>query len=228
MVAKAKDKAGRQTRRQQRGAETRDKILEATLELIAEEGVAAVTHRAVARRAGVQHSLTTYHFKALLQLLSEAFEKFAARGRPELEQTWKRLFSYLDEFDRAELARPEVRLEVHGRLVDAAAAYVSAQLRKRKGGLAVEQSFMLYARRNKALRPMADAHLASLKAPITQLCSYFNEIDPEVDAELLLGALMRLEYEASSGLAGRDETARRRLLARLLGWILALEETPRD
>ncbi|MEM1111981.1 MAG: TetR family transcriptional regulator [Pseudomonadota bacterium] len=224
-MAKQDSASGQQTKRQQRGQQTRERILDATLELIAAEGIAAVTHRAVAARAGVQHSLTTYYFKDLMQLLTEAFEKFAQRGRPELEQTWTRLFDYLDQFSEAELASDSIREEVHVTLADAASDYVSAQLRKRKGGLAVEQSFLLYARRNKAMRPVANAHLRSLREPITRLCSYFNTHDPEVDAELLLGALMRLEYEASSGLAGRDENQRRTLLARQLAWIMGLQGT---
>ena len=66
-----------------------------------------------------------------------------------------------------------------------------------------------------------------MKAPITRLCSYFNTRDPETDADLLLGALMRLEYEASSGLAGREESQRRALLSRMLGWILGINgDTP--
>ena len=44
-------------------------ILEAALRVIAERGVEAVTHRAVADAAGVPLSATTYYFESLDELL---------------------------------------------------------------------------------------------------------------------------------------------------------------
>ncbi|MEU1053289.1 TetR family transcriptional regulator [Streptomyces sp. NPDC005876] len=54
----------------------RDRILAATLDLIAEEGVAGVSHRRIASRAGVPLGSMTYHFGGMDEVLREAFRRF--------------------------------------------------------------------------------------------------------------------------------------------------------
>jgi DNA-binding transcriptional regulator YbjK len=68
----------------------RDRIADAALAIVLEQGVAAVSHRAVADRAGVPLGSTTYHFKSLDDLLVTARTRaaydlyFAALHRPAL------------------------------------------------------------------------------------------------------------------------------------------------
>ncbi|WP_067482198.1 TetR/AcrR family transcriptional regulator [Actinomadura hibisca] len=54
----------------------RDRILHATLRLIGEQGVGAVTNRAVARSAGVSLGSLTYHFPSQTDLLRETLQTF--------------------------------------------------------------------------------------------------------------------------------------------------------
>ncbi|MCP2339628.1 TetR/AcrR family transcriptional regulator [Actinomadura rupiterrae] len=54
----------------------RDRMLQATLDLIAEQGVGAVTNRAVAKAAGVSLGSLTYHFPSQSDLLREALAAF--------------------------------------------------------------------------------------------------------------------------------------------------------
>ncbi|MCA1727521.1 MAG: TetR family transcriptional regulator, partial [Actinobacteria bacterium] len=61
--------------RSERGAETRERILEATLETIREEGFADASARAIARRGGFNQALIFYHFGSLANLLVEAFAR---------------------------------------------------------------------------------------------------------------------------------------------------------
>jgi DNA-binding transcriptional regulator YbjK len=65
-----------------KGAERREHILRATIELIGERGPDAVTHRAVAERAGLPPAATTYWFESKEQLLSETL-LLAAREEVE-------------------------------------------------------------------------------------------------------------------------------------------------
>ncbi|MET0363198.1 MAG: TetR family transcriptional regulator [Sphingobium sp.] len=62
-----------------RGAESRARIVDAAASIIEGEGLAAVTNRAVADRAGVSLALTTYHFKSVTDLsfagILRVFEK---------------------------------------------------------------------------------------------------------------------------------------------------------
>lgn len=58
----------------------RDAILTATLRLVASEGVDAVTHRRVAKLAGVSPGSTTHHFSGRDDLLREAFRHYIDAG----------------------------------------------------------------------------------------------------------------------------------------------------
>jgi DNA-binding transcriptional regulator YbjK len=81
-------------------SDTRERILRATVELIGEEGVPAVTNRRVAGAAGVALGSLTYHFPSQVDLLRESLllyvgeevakqEEIAAelrRSEPSFEQ----------------------------------------------------------------------------------------------------------------------------------------------
>ncbi|MGP4112265.1 TetR/AcrR family transcriptional regulator [Streptomyces sp. 4N509B] len=56
--------------------ERRDRIIDAALDLVAEQGVAGISHRKVAARAGVPLGSMTYHFDGMAELLREAFTRF--------------------------------------------------------------------------------------------------------------------------------------------------------
>jgi DNA-binding transcriptional regulator YbjK len=58
---------------------TRDAIVDATVRIVAREGVAAVTHRRVAAEAGVALSSTTWHFATKADILEAALHWTARR-----------------------------------------------------------------------------------------------------------------------------------------------------
>jgi len=60
------------SRRAVQRAERRGAILDATIDILVNEGLAAVTHRAVAKRAGVPLAATTYYFSSKDELIGEA------------------------------------------------------------------------------------------------------------------------------------------------------------
>lgn len=73
--------------RARRGADqVRRAIVEATVRIIGVGGVAAVTHRAVAREAGVSLSSTTYHFDSKAQIIDAALRAVAAREIERVER----------------------------------------------------------------------------------------------------------------------------------------------
>lgn len=55
----------------------RNRLIDVTLDLIAEVGVAGISHRKIAARAGVPLGSMTYHFDGMDELLFEAFARFA-------------------------------------------------------------------------------------------------------------------------------------------------------
>jgi DNA-binding transcriptional regulator YbjK len=64
----------RRTRRNDPGRKTH--ILDATLDVIADHGVAGTTHRHIASRAGVPLGSITYHFASLTDLQAQAFARY--------------------------------------------------------------------------------------------------------------------------------------------------------
>ena len=57
----------------------REALLRAAIEIVAESGTGAATHRAIAARAGVPLSTTSYFFESIDELLAEATAHFTAQ-----------------------------------------------------------------------------------------------------------------------------------------------------
>lgn len=70
---------------QERSRLRRDELVAAAIELFAEGGARAVTHRAVARRAGLPPATTTYYFASIDDLLREALRDHIGRWRAALD-----------------------------------------------------------------------------------------------------------------------------------------------
>ena len=62
----------------------RSALLRAAVQIAAESGAAAVTHRGVAARAGVPPATTSYFFASIGELLAEALREFGAARAAEL------------------------------------------------------------------------------------------------------------------------------------------------
>lgn len=69
-----------------RGLARREALLRAAVEIVAERGVGGATHRAIAQRAGVPASTTTYFFASIDELIVEALRHFTAERVEQLEQ----------------------------------------------------------------------------------------------------------------------------------------------
>ncbi|MEE3624277.1 TetR family transcriptional regulator [Nitrospirillum sp. BR 11752] len=67
--------------------ETERRIAVAAVAIIIDQGVAAVTHRAVAQRAGVSLSSTTYHFRCRADIIRRAFQLIHEDLRREVPAT---------------------------------------------------------------------------------------------------------------------------------------------
>ena len=70
---------------QGRSRQRRDELLAAAIELFAEGGSRAVTHRAVARTAGLPPATTTYYFASIEDLLREALAAHMQQWMTDLE-----------------------------------------------------------------------------------------------------------------------------------------------
>lgn len=70
---------------QERSRERKDALLDAAIELFAESGTRAVTHRAVASRAGLPTASTTYYFSSIDEMVREALSRHMENWITELE-----------------------------------------------------------------------------------------------------------------------------------------------
>ena len=64
---------------------SRDRLLDAAIEIAGREGLRAVTYRAVAAKAGVAHGLVRHHFGTREQMLIEAFRRAASQDSDEVK-----------------------------------------------------------------------------------------------------------------------------------------------
>jgi DNA-binding transcriptional regulator YbjK len=91
----------RPERARPRGAARRTALLEATLELLAETGADALTHRRVAEHAGLPLASTTYWFESKEHLLTEALRYAAERDEVRLRTAADALVARCESAARA-------------------------------------------------------------------------------------------------------------------------------
>jgi DNA-binding transcriptional regulator YbjK len=158
--------------RRVRGEQRRNELLRATLAVIERDGVAGVSHRAVAATADVSVASITYHFATLDELLVAALAWAAEDLAAELH------------------ARGS---EWGARPADELARLIEHSVVRRRGRTLALYELYLYAARRPELRPAAAAWLE----PLTEIARAFTA-DPQ-KARLLVAALDGLLMQALIG-----------------------------
>src|SRR5436305_1161301 len=87
----------------ERRAETRGRLLDATIESLGEVGYAATTVRGVADRAGVSQGATTHHFPHRVKLITAAVEELSERRMADIRAAASEMPSDPEERLRAAL-----------------------------------------------------------------------------------------------------------------------------
>jgi DNA-binding transcriptional regulator YbjK len=163
-----------------RGAARREAILRAAIALVGEEGPDALTHRAVAERAGVALSATTYWFSSKEEIFREAVALAAGEEVERLERLV------------LELAPRNVTPEGWARELSAALA---ADFEADPARPVAMFEFVLEASREPALRVEVErfeaAHLRLAEAGLQAAGSD----DPETDARLVVATITGLMLE---------------------------------
>ncbi|MGK3958466.1 TetR/AcrR family transcriptional regulator [Arthrobacter sp. R4] len=92
----------------------RDRIIEAALELVAEDGVAGATYRKIAVRADIPLGSLTYHFSGVDDLLGAVFSRFIERAAQSFRSQLSNLH---DESSNAPLILQMIKSEgfTHGK-----------------------------------------------------------------------------------------------------------------
>jgi DNA-binding transcriptional regulator YbjK len=157
-----------------RGAARREALLDAALQVVAEAGVEAVTHRRVAEVARLPLASTTYWFESKEQMLTEALERAADR---DLE----RLRALLGE--TSERTSDPVGLAVDTILGPSADSGQTS-----RGWLLATYTLMLEAARRPGLRKVMRRWTDAYMEALPPLLAAAGSRHPRSDAELLLAA----------------------------------------
>lgn len=169
----------------------KSRIIDATIDVIAEAGVAGTTHRRIAAAADVPLGSLTYHFTGLDDLLEQAFTRHAERMSPLYEA----------HFDA-------VRTRVQ--LVDAVTDLIQGAAGADQRDWAVAYELYLAALKNPALRTVTESWMRRSRAVLERF------VDPVtargVDA-LIEGLVMHMTL--STATFSRVDT--RAIISRVLG-----------
>lgn len=177
---------------QERSRLRRDELLAAAIELFAEGGARAVTHRAVARRAGLPPATTTYYFASIDELLREALRDHIG--------SWRAAIESLAGFDTG----PSTM-----RVADVTPTIASVFAARGPEVAALELSIYLAATRDDALRDEAAAALRGFEQLTARWLTSLGVDAPERLAGALLTAVAGTALRRQCGLYAEDDEAER-------------------
>ena len=195
----------------------RREILEAALRIVSREGIRGVKHRAVAKEANVPLASTTYYFKDIEELISDAFMLFAEKSLQVLDQFYGELNKLINAYDVNQIvSSKEVADKFSNELSDMGVAYIKAQVTFRKEDLLAEMAFLLEAVRDERLKPLARDYRRIWYSRLIDFLSAVNAPAPKEDAMFIISSVQGLLYEGIVSDGDIDEARTRALLKRAI------------
>jgi len=176
---------------QGRSRQRRDELLAAAIELFAEGGSRAVTHRAVARRADLPSATTTYYFASIEDLLREALAAHMQQWMTDLEG--------LTRFDLGDLG---VGLDDGTKLVSQVFGLRTPEVAR------LQLSIFLAAAQDPALRDTATEALRSIEKMAVGVLSRLGIEDPEALASAVIAVFAGSALRRQSDQYSDQEEAR--------------------
>lgn len=180
---------------QARGEQTRERILDAVLELAASGGPRAVTYRAVAEEAGVAPGVMTYHFSSRRDLLTQAFRRHLQRLRSDAVE--------LPVEEAARLSLDQKVALVNG--------FLDHMVNDGRVSFLAEFELTLELARDPELRASIEGDVSQTFRMAAELLKKTGSKDPQGDAMLVSSAMMGLILER---LARPDDRAVKRRVKR--------------
>lgn len=175
---------------QERSRQRRDELLAAAIELFAEGGSRAITHRAVSLRAGLPSATTTYYFESIDELIREA------------------LGAHIDQWTADLEALAQVDVDVDVSLDDAAAFITTVFATRGPEVAALELSIFLAAARQPELRDQATRAMQAFEALASSLLSGVGVEQPGELAAAIVALIAGTALRRQSGLYAEDVEAR--------------------
>lgn len=195
----------------------RREILEAALRIVSREGIRGVKHRAVAKEASVPLASTTYYFKDIEELISDAFMLFAEKSLQVLDLFYGELNKLVSIYDVNQIhSNPETKEKFSNDLVDMGVTYINAQVKFRKEDLLAEMAFLLEAIRDERLKPLAREYRGIWYSRLNDFLTIANAPSPKEDAMFIISSVQGLLYEGVVNDGEIDEVKTRAILKRAI------------
>lgn len=196
-------------------------ILEATLRIVAREGVRGIKHRAVAKEAGVPLASTTYYFKDIEELISDAFMLFAEKSQQVLDLFYGELNKLVNKYDVKLIRSDELtRIKFTEDLMEMGARYIKAQVQFRRDDLMAEMAFLMEAVRDEHLKPLAKDYKQVWYTRLIEFLKMAGTPAPEEESILVISAVQGLLYEGVLNDGEVDEAKVRGVLKRAVGFFV--------
>ena len=181
------------TAQRQGGKRTRDALLDAAFTVIATKGLEGISHREVAKAAKASPALTTYYFSSKLDLILQTFDRYVERGLPAISALWDQAYGILDDIEAGLPATEGVQ-----KLARLAAEFLCLPENRHRDEIAFELAFFHQPRLEPELAERVRAYRERMREPALRFCQRCAAPDPQVDADLLMGLIARLEFEQLS------------------------------
>lgn len=178
------------------GIKRRRLILEATLRVILRDGIRGVRHRAVAQEAQVPLASTTYYFRDIEQLLSEAFIYWSENARIYSDRLREQAFELLAELTPQSLQDRAQRLQLTTALSQLVTRYTIDQANDLRDERLIELAFHHEAVRSVELQKVVRESLAVQLQNMVEFYQVLGSGHPVADAQVTISVLYRLEQES--------------------------------
>lgn len=207
-----------------KSAARRKAILEAALRLAARDGIRGIKHRSVAREAGVPLAATTYYFRDINELISDAFLLFAERASQDIQSFCKTLDLVLDNQPPEDLARNSPQRHLLARRLAAIAnAFLESHVGEEgRDRILVEQVFLIEALREPHLAELARRHRQQWIEGLEHVLKRLESPQPRQDAALVIDLAFGMGYDQLLGLPGSDPLPLRDGVNRMLDLVLGV------
>lgn len=170
-------------------------ILDATLGIIHADGIRAVRHRAVAKAAHVPLASTTYYFKNIEDLLTEAFIHWSNLTADNTVVFRNRVFALVEGIDGFASLDAETRRQTLVKLASIAAVYCIDQVLLHREDCAIWLAFRTESTRNDTLRDAVKARREINTAIMKNFFESMGSVEAGTDARLCYQILTQIEEE---------------------------------
>lgn len=198
-------------------------ILEATLRIAARDGIRGIKHRSVASEANVPLAATTYYFRDISELISDAFLLFAEKASGDLQAFYDTVNLVLDSQPPENLSResPE-RWHLARRLSAISTSYLESQFREGRDRILAEQVFLMEALRDDRLKQLARRYRQAWMVGLERVLERLDSPMPRRDASLIVNVALGLGYDILLGLPDGEEDSLQKAVDRIVDLALGV------